>query len=43
VVAIDELVTEAEVEADAEDEEERLFFREPPPTGTFLREPPSVQ
>jgi len=38
-------VTEAEVEADADADEEveRLFFREPPPTGTFRREPPSVQ
>lgn len=26
-----------------DEEEERLFFLEPPPTGTFLRDPPSVQ
>lgn len=28
---------------DDEEEEGLLFFLEPPPTGTFLREPPSVQ
>jgi hypothetical protein len=41
---MDELVTEAEVDADADaDDEERLFLREPPPTGTLRRDPPSVQ
>jgi hypothetical protein len=35
----------AEVEAAAADtaEDERLFFLEPPPTGTLRSEPPSVQ
>lgn len=40
-VTVEEVV-EAEVEVVAE-EEDLLFFLEPPPTGTFLRDPPSVQ
>ncbi|KAG0449504.1 hypothetical protein HPP92_027263 [Vanilla planifolia] len=34
---------EGEKEEEEEEEEDLLFFLEPPPTGTFLRDPPSVQ
>ena len=44
VAAVEEVVAEvALVVAAAEEREGRLFFLEPPPTGTFLRDPPSVQ
>ena len=40
--SVKELQEEEEM-AVAEDMEDLLFFLEPPPTGTFLSDPPSVQ
>ena len=40
--ADDDAATAAE-DADEEEEDDLLFFLDPPPTGTFLRDPPSVQ
>jgi hypothetical protein len=43
---MDELATDvlaADADAEDKDDDERLFLREPPPTGTLRKEPPSVQ
>lgn len=37
------VVVVVEEEELAKEEEDFLFFLEPPPTGTFLKDPPSVQ
>ena len=42
-VVVDDGVAAAEEVEDEEEEEDLLFFLDPPPTGTFLRDPPSVQ
>ena len=43
-IGCDEVVDVVDdVDVDVDDDDDLLFFREPPPTGTFLSEPPSVQ